>query len=99
MIRVKIIEVRAMTLSDFLFKLKIHKNSEEDERNARLRREYNELLGRLSDIRNNYNFTDNPSAIDALIYEENAALCRLQELYREARECNMTLEAFSLDKK
>ena len=98
MIRICIIEVSAMTLNDVLLKLKIHKNTEEEE-NKNLRREYNELLSHLSDIRSNYNFTDNPSAIDALIYEENAALCRLHELYREARERNIKLEAFPVDEK
>ena len=87
-----------MTLNDLLLRFRIQKDSS-DEKNKKLRREYNELLSHLSDIRSNYNFTDNPSAIDALIYEENAALCRLQELYREARELNMTLEAFPVDEK
>lgn len=88
-----------MIINDILMKLKVHKNTGDDEKCARLRSEYNELLNRLSDIRNNYNFTDNPSSIDALIYEENATLCRLQELYREAREHSMTLEAFEINKK
>ena len=70
-----------------------------DEKTVKLKKEYNELLNRLSDIRRNFNFTDNPSAIDALIYEENAALCRLHELFREAKENNVTLEMFELNQK
>ncbi len=70
-----------------------------DEKTVKLKKEYNELLNRLSDIRRNFNFTDNPSAIDALIYEENATLCRLHELFREAKENNVTLEMFELNQK
>lgn len=88
-----------MSINGLLQKLRVHKFSSEDSRSAKLRSEYNELLNRLSDIRNNYNFIDNPSSIDALIYEENATLCRLRELYSEAREHSMTLEAFEIDKK
>ena len=70
-----------------------------DEKAFKLKKEYNELLNRLSDIRRNFNFTDNPSAIDALIYEENAALCRLHELFSEAKKNNVTLEMFELNQK
>ena len=88
-----------MSINDILLKFKIHKASADDQKSESIRKEYNELLNRLSDIRSNYNFIDNPSSIDALIYEENAALCRLQELYREARESSITLEAFERNKK
>ena len=88
-----------MNIKDFFLKFKAHKEPQEDKKSQRLRREYNELLNRLSEIRSNFDFIDNPTSIDALIYEENATLCRLQELYREARERNMKLEAFSVDKK
>ncbi|MCH5204120.1 MAG: hypothetical protein J1F03_05185 [Oscillospiraceae bacterium] len=88
-----------MSINDILLKFKIHKASADDRKSESIRKEYNELLNRLSDIRSNYNFIDNPSSIDALIYEENAALCRLQELYREAREYSITLEAFERNKK
>lgn len=86
-----------MKIKDIL--LKFAKANKTDEKSAKLRKEYIELLNRLSDIRSNYNFTDNPSTIDALIYEENAALCRLQELYSEAKKNSITLEAYELNQK
>ena len=81
-----------MKIREILSRLGGRKNADSD--SLKLRDEYNMLLERLSDIRCNFNFTDNPASIDALIYEENATLCRLQELYREARERGMKLEAF-----
>ena len=68
-----------------------------DKRSVRFRCEYNELLNRLSEIRLNFDLTDNPSQIDALIYEENAVLCRLRTLFQEAKSCGIRLEAFKLD--
>ncbi len=61
------------------------------------RREYYErscsrLTEQLENIRNNYDMTDDPDTIDALIYEENAVLCRLDSLYRQARSEGITLE-------
>lgn len=70
-----------------------------DKNRTRLRREYDALLNRLSDIRHNFNYIDNPSSIDALIFEENATLCRLQQLIAEAKSSGMRLEAFELDQK
>ena len=56
------------------------------------KREYDDLKDRLDSIRANYdNVSDEPS-IDALIYEENAVLCRLSALYRRARENGIRLE-------
>lgn len=89
------IEVRIMKIKEIFCKMR----KKPQTGNSELRREYNMLLSKLSDIRSNFNFTDNPSTIDALIYEENAALCRLRELYSEARKNGMTLEAFELDQK
>lgn len=88
-----------MTLNGILHKLGLHRADKEDEKTAKLKSEYNELLNRLSDIRNNFDYTDNPSSIDALIYEENATLCRLRELYSEARERSVTIDAFDSSKK
>lgn len=54
-------------------------------------REYASLLQELSDIRGNFNFTEDEPASDALIYEENAALCRLGDLIRRAKEEHITV--------
>ena len=86
-----------MKIKEIFYKITKRQKPKAD--NSELRKEYNMLLSRLSDIRRNFNFADNPSAIDALIYEENATLCRLHELYSEARRKGMTLEAFELDQK
>ena len=54
----------------------------EESRARAFKREYDDLKDRLDSIRANYdNVSDEPS-IDALIYEENAVLCRLSALYR-----------------
>ena len=84
-----------MKIKDF-FRKHFGRKSQ-DMQSVRLRNEYSELLNRLSEIRLNFNFTDNPSQIDALIYEENAVLCRLKELYRSAKSSGMKLEAFEFD--
>ncbi|MBP1579136.1 MAG: hypothetical protein J6B57_03510 [Oscillospiraceae bacterium] len=56
------------------------------------RREYAELTDRLETIRTNFDNVSDESVIDALIYEENAVLCRLSALYRKARESGIRLE-------
>ncbi len=86
-----------MNTKEILMKIIKRKNTENE--NAKLRREYNRLLDRLSDIRTNFDYTDDPFSIDALIYEENATICRLHELYQQARKNKITLEAFELDQK
>lgn len=64
----------------------------EESRARAFKREYDDLKDRLDSIRANYdNVSDEPS-IDALIYEENAVLCRLSALYRRARENGIRLE-------
>ncbi len=50
------------------------------------------LTERLADIRANFDAVTDPSAIDALIFEENAVLCRLEQLYREARAEGIKVE-------
>lgn len=57
-------------------------------------RQLNELTGRLADIRANYGFAEDSQTIEALIYEENAILCRLDALIREARENGMSIQPF-----
>ncbi len=58
-----------------------------DERRKReLLEEYSMLTDKLEQIRTNYDYVSEDAEIDALIYEENAVLCRLSALYRRARE-------------
>ncbi len=61
-----------------------------------LAREYNELCERLASIRTNFDFAEDDEAIDALIFEENAALARLSALYRKARASGTKLELYDL---
>lgn len=68
------------------------RSTAEESRARAFKREYDDLKDRLDSIRANYdNVSDEPS-IDALIYEENAVLCRLSALYRRARENGIRLE-------
>lgn len=80
-----------MEIVDHFRKL-LSRKRPEDIRREQLKRDYNELLGRLSDIRANYDLVDDVSAADALIYEENAALKLLGRLFAEARKEGLTLE-------
>ena len=73
--------------------------SYQDERRKMFARQCSELTERLNDIRNNYNAVTDPPAIDAMIYEENAVLCRLEQLYREARIEGITVEIHERKKK
>lgn len=57
-------------------------------------RQLNELTERLDDIRANYGFVESEQAIESLIYEENAILCRLDALIREARENGVSVQLF-----
>ncbi|MBD5383514.1 MAG: DUF2508 family protein [Ruminococcaceae bacterium] len=62
-------------------------------------RECSELTERLADIRANFDNVTDTASIDALIYEENAVLCRLEQLYREARAEGITVELYERTKK
>lgn len=58
-----------------------------DERIAReLIQEYEALTEKLEQIRTNFDFAGDEAEIDALIYEENAVLCRLSGIYSTARQ-------------
>lgn len=54
----------------------------------------NELTERLCDVRANFDIVTDEQAIDALIYEENALLCRIEALHREARERGVKVQPF-----
>ena len=63
-------------------------------REAELIQEYSRLTDRLEQIRTNFDFVSDNAEIDALIYEENAVLCRLTALYKQARAEGITLDIF-----
>lgn len=67
---------------------KKHENAE----NAEFERRYSELLERLYNVRSTFNFVSDEQAIEAAIYEENAVIRLLEQLYRDAREKGITLE-------
>lgn len=64
----------------------------EESRARAFKMEYDELKDRLDSIRTNYDNVSAEPDIDALIYEENAVMCRLSALYRKARESGIRLE-------
>ena len=59
--------------------------SPDKRRETELLKEYSSLTDRLEQIRTNYDFVSEDAEIDALIYEENAVLCRLAALIQRAR--------------
>lgn len=61
-------------------------------RAAEIMKEYSLLTDKLAQIRANFDFVSEDSEIDALIYEENAVLCRLSALYRKAREMGVHVD-------
>lgn len=78
-----------MKIMGLLPKNRIEKD---DTNRKKLAHECNELTERLTDIRANFNNVTDTATIDALIYEENAVLCRLEQLFREARADGITIE-------
>lgn len=73
---------------------KFTKNNEtyQEKRRKAIAEQCTVLTERLADIRENFDAVTDPSAIDALIFEENAVLCRLEQLYREARAEGIKVE-------
>ena len=69
-------------------------NSAEEERRKAFASQWVALTERLADIRANFDAVTDPPAIDALIFEENAVLCRLEQLYREARIEGISVEIY-----
>lgn len=61
-------------------------------RGRELMREYTALVDRLSQIRTCFDFADSNEEIDALIYEENAVLCRLRAVYQQARDMGLRVD-------
>ena len=64
----------------------------EESRAGAFKREYDDLKDRLDSLRENYDKVRDVPSIDALIYEANAVLCWLSEIYRRARENGIRLE-------
>ncbi len=60
----------------------------------RLLNEYIQLTERLAGVRSTFDLVTDNDAIDALIYEENAVLARLSQLYKEARANGLSLSIF-----
>lgn len=52
------------------------------------------LTEQLEDVRANFNIVTDERTIDALIYEENALLCRIESLRCEARERGITIQPY-----
>ena len=58
----------------------------------RFSREYALLTERLTDIRSDFDQVTDEDVIDALIYEENAVLARLAQLYKDAKAAGISLK-------
>ena len=66
----------------------------ENPRTAELVSRLNTLTEQLESVRSRFDYAVEPQQIDALIYEENAILCRLSALYKEARAEGLRLEIY-----
>ncbi len=64
---------------------------ESDPRAEAIKRRCVYLTERLEEIRAAYDMAEDSDLLDALIYEENAVLCRLAALYKEARADGVTI--------
>lgn len=61
-------------------------------RQQELMREYSALVDRLSQVRTCFDYAEDSEEIDALIYEENAVLCRLRSVYLRARSMGIHID-------
>lgn len=52
------------------------------------------LTEQLDDVRANFDIVTDERTIDALIYEENALLCRIESLRHEARERGFVIQPY-----
>lgn len=82
-----------------LEKIVRREESAEDKRRALFAKQCAELTEHLADIRANFDYVTDQPAIDALIFEENATLCRLDQLYRDARAEGISVEVYERDKR
>ena len=74
--------------------LLLKKKQQPDARREMYERRCTSLTERLRDIRNAFDMSPDDDTTDALIYEENAVLCRLSALYKQARAEGITLEIY-----
>ncbi len=72
--------------------------SPEEKRLDMLRKTYTELIERLNDIHTMFDFATDSAIIDALIFEENAVLSRLEQIYKDARAEGLALPVYSGEK-
>lgn len=70
------------------------KKTPKDNRTALWEESYTELIKQLDDVRTMFDFATDSTMVDALIYEENALLCRLEKLYKDAREQGISLRIY-----
>ncbi len=70
------------------------KKTVEEKRRDTFEKRCTELVERLETIRNTFELTDDLKMIDALIYEENAVLCHLEALYKEARAVGISIQVY-----
>lgn len=69
---------------------KLLSDSERDELASRIEK----LTEELEDVRRNFDIVTDDRIIDALIYEENSLICRIEALHREAREHGFSVQPF-----
>lgn len=62
----------------------------EEQFSVKLSKDIAEVTSRLTDLRNNFNNTDNEDLIEAMIYEELSLKARYSYLIRLAKEHNIT---------
>ena len=65
-----------------------------DKQREAFERSCSALTERLECIRSSFDMAQDNDVIDALIYEENAVLCRLAQLYKQARREGIALDIY-----
>ena len=77
-----------------IFLSKSGKGLLDDSEREDIARRINTLTEQLADVHVNVGFVTDERLIDALIYEENALLCRIESVHREARERGVTIQPY-----
>ncbi len=77
-----------------IFLSKSGKGLLDDSEREDIARRINTLTEQLADVHVNFGFVTDERLIDALIYEENALLCRIESVHREARERGVTIQPY-----
>lgn len=76
----------------------LKRKQERDSRREELEQRCTRLTERLHDIRAAFDMSTDNDTTDALIYEENAVLCQLAALYKQARAEGISLEPYERTK-